>query len=286
MHARPMTRLILVVLILTTAAWTTPAKAQALRVAPQPGYQFVDVRTQGPFEVQRWVAAAAPDVSPAGICNCLIVVYEGARRVVTLGSAGDLTAITIDSVSGRDINGDRFPELVATSWSGGAHCCYSTTVYSVGRDIRNVLAVQTGNCGPGTFDDLDGDKVLEFTTCYDQWADTYCDFASAPMPTVVFAYDPTSRRYQVATPRFSSALQRLIDGELAEARTALTADGGKDPGAEKCLVLRPALDLMYTGRLGEGVALIRGLYRGADLETFVQHVTSQTRLSPLWKGAP
>jgi hypothetical protein len=42
---------------------------------------------------------------------------------------------------------------------------------------------------------------------------------------------------------------------------------------------------MYTGRLDEGVALIRNLYRGGDLETFVQHVTTQTRSSPLWKAA-
>lgn len=258
--------------------------AQALRVAPQPGYQFVDVRTQGPFEVQRWVATAAPDVSPAGMCNCLIVVYEGARRVVTLGSAGDLTAITIDSMSGRDINRDRVPDLIVSSWSGGAHCCYATTVYSVGRDARKVLAVETGNCGPGTFEDLDGDNVLEFSTCDDQWADTYCDFASAPMPTVVFAYDPASRDYEVATPRFSNALQHLIDGELAETRTALAGDGGKDPGAEKCRVLRPALDLMYTGRLNEGVALIRNIYRGGDLEAFIQQVTTQMRSSPLWKA--
>jgi len=157
-------------------------------------------------------------------------------------------------------------------------------VYSVGRDARTVLAVETGNCGPGTFEDLDADGVLEFSSCDDRWADTYCDFASAPFPSVVFAYDSGSRRYQVATPRFSSALQRLIDAELAETRTALAGDGVKDPGVKKCLVLRPALDLMYTGRLDEGVALIRGLYRGDDLETFVQQVTRETRSSPLWKA--
>src|SRR5215212_1588334 len=211
-----MVRPIVVVLTLMAAACTPAAKAQAPRRAPQPGYQFVDVHAQGPFELQRWVAATAPDVSPAGMCDCLTVVYEGSRRIMTLGTPGDLTAITIESTTGRDINGDGSPDLVVSTWSGGAHCCYTTTVYSVGRDVRNVLAVETGNCGPGTFDDLDGNGVLEFSTCDDQWADAYCDFASAPMPTVVFAYDPAFQKYTVATPRFSAALQHLIDAELKD----------------------------------------------------------------------
>jgi hypothetical protein len=278
-----MIRPIVVVLTLLATACTPPT-AQAQRRAPQPGYQFVDAHAQGPFEVQRWVAATAPDVSPAGTCDCLIVVFEGSRRVVTLGTPGDLTAITIDSTTGRDINRDGSPDLVVSTWSGGAHCCYTTTVYSVGRDVRKVLAVETGNCGPGTFEDLDGNGVLEFSTCDDQWADAYCDFASAPMPTVVFAYDTASREYKVATPRFAAALQRLIDSEVAETLTAVAGDSGQDSGAEKCRVLRPALDLMYTGRLNEAVALIRKIYRGGDLEAFVQHVTTETRSSPLWKA--
>ena len=116
-----MTRIPLV-LILALAACTPAPQAQAIRVAPHQGYQFVDARTQGPFEVQRWVSAAAPDVSPAGTCDCLLVVYQGARRLLTLGTAGDVTAITIDPVSGGDINGDHLPELVVSNWSGGVHC--------------------------------------------------------------------------------------------------------------------------------------------------------------------
>ena len=285
-HARLVARLTVVVLTLMAVACTAPAKAQAPRRAPQPGYQFVNARAQGPFELQRWVATAAPDVSPAGMCDCLILVYEGSRRVVTLGAAGDLTAITVEATTGRDINGDGEPDLVVSTWSGGAHCCYTATMYSVGRDTRKVLAVETGNCGPGTFEDLNGDGVLEFSSCDDRWADTYCDFASAPMPTVVFAYDAASRQYQLATPRFAHALQPLIDSELVETRTALATGADRDNGAEKCRVLRPALDLMYTGRLDEGVALIRGSYRGDDLETFVQQVTTETRSSPLWTAAP
>ena len=279
-------RMVATILVLAAVACTRPAAGQTPRLPPQVGYQFHDERAQGPFVVQRWVASATPDVSPAGTCDCLTLVYEGSRRLLTLGTAGDVTAIAVDPLTGRDINGDRFPEIVVTRWSGGAHCCYRTTAYSVGPDVRTVLSLETGNCGPGTFADLDGDGVLEFSTCDDLWADAYCVFAQAPFPTVVFAYNPWQRTYQLATPRFANALQKLIDDELEEARKTLAEDGGKGPGTDKCRVLQPALDLMYSGRLDEGVALIRSLYRGRDLDTFVQDVIRQTRASPLWKAAP
>ena len=282
----PLGRIVATVLVLAAVACTRPAAGQTPRLPPQVGYQFHDERAQGPFVVQRWVASDAPDVSPAGTCDCLTLVYEGTRRLLTLGKAGDVEAIAVDPLTGRDINGDGFPDIVVTRWSGGAHCCYGTTVYSAGSDVRTVLSLETGNCGSGTFADLDGDGVLEFSTCDDRWSDAYCVFALAPFPTVVFAYNTGQREYQLATPRFAGALQRLIDGELDEARKLLAEDGGKDAGADKCRVLQPALDLMYSGRLDEGVELIRRLYPGGDLDTFVQDVTRQTRASPLWKPAP
>ena len=108
-YVRRIACLTVIVLTLMAAACTPSAKAQAQRLPPQPGYQVVDVRTQGPFELQRWVTAAAPDVSPSGMCDCIVVVYQGSRRVVTLGTAGDLSAITIEAMTGRDINGDGSP---------------------------------------------------------------------------------------------------------------------------------------------------------------------------------
>ena len=59
----------LVVAILWLSAM--PALAQTPREAPQDGYGLHDERTVGPFTIQRWVNAAMPEVSPAGMCDCL-----------------------------------------------------------------------------------------------------------------------------------------------------------------------------------------------------------------------
>jgi hypothetical protein len=259
-----------------------PAGAQEPRIPPYDGYRFHDERGVDRFVVQRWVNAASPDPSPAGECDCVIVVYAGTRQVLTAGTPGSVSAISVAPPTGTDLDGDGATDLVVSTWSGGAHCCYSTAAYSVGRDVRPLLMLDTGDCGPGEFADLDGDGVLEFSTCDEIWKDTYCSFALTPFPTVVLAYDRARHLYRIATPRFARHFKNQFDSDLAETTRHFAESAGKDAGDDTCAVLRPALDLMYTGRMNEGTALIRRLYRGPDLDAFVKNVISKTRGSPLW----
>ena len=145
---------------------------------PRPDFIFHDENVVGPFTVERWVSAANPEVSPAGTCECLTTVYAGGRFVLTLGEVGLASAIALDGPSGRDITGDGLADLIVTDWSGGAHCCYSTSAYSLESDgaLRRVLQLATGSCQT-RFEDLDGDQRLEAVTCEDGWAGENCSFA-------------------------------------------------------------------------------------------------------------
>jgi hypothetical protein len=249
--------------------------------APRPGYVLAGADSIGGLTVERWASATSPAVSPAGMCDCLVVVYQGPRRRLTLGTPDEMAAITVVPPSGQDLNRDGAPELVVHRWSGGAHCCFRTSVYSMGRVVRTLLSLDSGNCGPGTFADVDSDGVLEFETCDDHWSYKYCDFAHSPFPAVVFAYVAARRSYRPATPRFAAAVLAGIERKTSEAEAAV-AGAPSDAGAQKCAVLKPALDLMYAGRMQEGEALIRTLYRGADLDSFVAEVASSVRARPLW----
>jgi hypothetical protein len=260
----------------------TPALAQTPREVPREGYTLHDERTAGLFTIQRWVNSARPEISGAGMCDCLTVVYEGARHVVTFGTPGTLAAYTVNDLSSTDINGDGLPDLVVSAWSGGAHCCYSSGVYSVGEDIRPVLALATGNCGPGEFEDLDGNGTREFVTCDDRFANMYCSFADSPLPRVVYSYDATRGIYAVDTPRFASRYREELANALDEAQTWLSESRGQDAGLDKCHLLKPVLGLMYSGRLQDGIVLIRGLYRGIDRDEFERDTTERVRKSPLW----
>jgi hypothetical protein len=216
------------------------------------------------------------------MCECITVVHMGDRTLLTLGAPSEMTARSVDTTSGRDINGDRLPDLVVSTWSGGAHCCYSTTMHSVGREVRPLLSIETGNCGPGELMDLDGNGTLEFITCDDGWAYAHCSFAESPFPRVVFAYDAARGEYLPATPRYAARFRDDISRETAEARKTLAADGGKDLGVDKCTVLQPALGLMYAGLMDEGRQLVRELYRGADIDALEKDTLEKVRSSALW----
>ncbi len=44
--------------------------------------------------------------------------------------------LQIDPISGKDINGDSQPDLVVIAYSGGAHCCWTYSIYSLGLNPR------------------------------------------------------------------------------------------------------------------------------------------------------
>jgi hypothetical protein len=236
----------------------------------------------GGLTVERWVLSASPEVSPSGMCQCVTVVYLGDRTLLTLGEPDAFQAMTVEAPSGTDITGDGRPEIVVSTWSGGAHCCYTTTIYSVEREARRILELQSGNCGPGELTDLDHDRTLEVVVCDDSWAYEYCSFADSPMPRVVFAYDAARREYRPATPRFADRYRDEIATEAAEARRRMATEGGRDAGLDKCIALQPALRLIYTGQVDEGRRLIRDLYRRPDIDQFEKETLERAQTSALW----
>jgi len=268
-----------VLLVAFAAAGAGAAAAQAPRLPPAKGFILHDERQVDRFIVQRWISGTSADVSASGFCECMTVLYEGNRLILSLGLDEGITRV---ESSGTDITGDGRAELVVTKHSGGAHCCESTTIYSVDGAAREILSVSTGNC-PGELVDLDNDGVPEFRTCDDTFANAFCSFADSPMPGVVFSYEKAKGAYALATPRYVNPSAQQLAASVATARKALE-ENPRDPDIYRCSMLAPALSVIYGGRLNDGLALFRRLYSEPDAAQVEQKTVELIRKSALWVG--
>ena len=77
-------------------------------------------------------------------------------------------AISINALSGTDINGDGKPELIVQGYSGGAHCCYTYRIINlteglpVVREIRNEVPVFFKNVESGGVELRTGEGVFDY----------------------------------------------------------------------------------------------------------------------------
>ncbi len=263
---------ILACLIIATVGAST-AGAQTPAVAPAPGYVLHQQTTADRFVVQRWVSEASPGVSPAGFCECITVVYEEGRLVLRLETSGVTTVSAIG-----DVTGDRRAELMVSIYSGGAHCCYSTAIYSVADATpRPLVSLDTRDCAVEVVD-LDRNGVAELRTCEPAFGYVFCAFAYSPFPPVVYAYDRGRGEFVPATPRFSRHLQL----PTASAARATVAASTHAPDVARCAALAPALGLIYTGRVQQGQQLFRQLYREPDAAEVAEKALAIATQSAMW----
>ncbi len=103
------------------------------------------------------------------------------------------------SIQLKDLTHDRVPEVIVTTYTGGAHCCNEYTIHSW--DQNRFTTVKTGPLdGGGEFTDLDGDGKFEFVTVDNSFFYAFSSFAGSFPPTQIYQYHPgklvkVTRRY-------------------------------------------------------------------------------------------
>jgi hypothetical protein len=100
---------------------------------------------------------------------------------------------TSTSISGtvqlKDLTDDRVPEVIVETYSGGAHCCTETTIH--GWQQNRFTTVKTGPLdGGGRFEDVDGDRKVEFVTVDNAFFYAFSSFAGSLPPTRIYQYRP------------------------------------------------------------------------------------------------
>ena len=173
------------------------------------------------------------------------------------------------------------PDMIVTTYSGGAHCCtmihvlqFTPTFRRQTIDIRDSgLIVEPG---PNEAPRL---RFADYAFAY--WK---APFSDSPAPEVVLYYDPTRNRYAAdGAAMRKKAAERI---KLAELASKVQDAFGKTPGDKLPPVLwRHMLDLIYTGQAKAAWDLLdQGWTRdAAGKEQFWDEFRQQLNKSDIWR---
>lgn len=240
-------------------------------VSPGVAYELSEEFLIGSYGVRFW---QKPE-SPLGFEDVLLIESNGIASIrIDMASA-------IEPLTGTDINGDGYPEVIVETYSGGAHCCFGTQVYSLGPQPKLLLKKPESNAG-GQFKDLDSDGIYEFITYDDIFAYQYCPYAASPFVKSILVYDSIAELYLPASPQFPEEYTAdiLRDTEIAE--TVEVGEYGEWDETTKCAVLPLVLDYIYSGDLETANTELQRVYPFDDANAFWDEIMLQIQDSPLY----
>ncbi len=98
---------------------------------------------------------------------------------------------------GTDITGLGVPNLIVSTWSGGAHCCFAFEVFELGPRVRLVATIDAEHSDYARFEDVNHDGKYEFVGWDYAFAYWHTSFNNSPAPRIVLRFDGT--KYVLAT---------------------------------------------------------------------------------------
>jgi hypothetical protein len=124
-------------------------------------------------------------------------------------------ALTVDPISGTDVNGDGKPELVLDGYSGGLHCCYTTYIISL--DRKPQLLHLFSNQSPVKFEKQPDGRVLIYA------ADGVFDYFIVPHEQAVVPKVVLQMKGDQLVD-VSSQFPEIYDREIEKAQSQLTPE--------------------------------------------------------------
>ena len=180
------------------------------------------------------LATQGAEMSPE---HTVLTIVRGGRRLY--GLAAPLIEIVYRRSGARR---DDAPDLIATDYAGGAHCCYTVHVLRLGAEIIDErIPIRDSELT------LDASVTPPRLRFYDfAFAYWNASFADSPAPPVILAWQPSARRY---LPDVAAMRRPAPDAaSLASQAAAVQAKLEKSPADRLDPALWGAmLDLIYTG---------------------------------------
>ncbi len=211
--------------------------------------------------------------------------------------------IDILPVTGKDVNGDGQPDAVLEGYSGGAHCCWTYSIISLGEKPGLISDFENGD--NASFQDLNGDGRIEILV-RDSDFDYFEDLAHAfaPFPLLILRLE--GNRFKDVGSEFLGTYDKEI-GAWRDKLSPSSLDKFLHPSSAKpydevdyldtkSRVLMVVLDYLYSGRSKEAWKSLDELWPAEDkerirdkiLQRYCNGLRTSLRLgaSPVCKSSP
>lgn len=177
--------------------------------------------------------------------------FEGESGEISIVSpliAGESEPVSGKLPMTRDITGDGIPDLVVLDYTGGVHCCYEYSIFSLGDQFKK-LATLDGRDSTMTFKDIDGDGVFEVRGRDSTFAYWNAAFADSVLPEIVLRF--RDGKYELASNIMRSPApdRPILEERIRQIRQDMRP---QSPDTKSPLNLSPSLwhcmlDLVYSG---------------------------------------
>lgn len=190
-------------------------------------------------------------------------------------------------IAGEDITGDNIPNLVFYDWSGGAHCCMTMYILSLGKTIQPVAEIHGAHSCP-MLKDLDEDGIPEVVM--NDWTFAYWKswFSDSPAPTIILRHEKGRYVVDLEKMRKPAPTGAQLRATAETVRSVHRDEDRKELldkfGMARCDLWREMLELIYTGNDAQAWRLLDMAWPFGDKarEQFQQEFRMQLFVSPAW----
>ena len=150
----------------------------------------------------------------------------------------------------KDINKDGLQDLIVSSFSGGAHCCYELYIFGLGAEFKNLFKLDGGSSG-FQIKDINNDGIYEIITKDWNFAYWEAPYALSPATEIIFTYNNGKyilaidlMRNRISDSNYILQLGRQIKSKFDKEDTS---DGKLIQQGIPVDLWKGMLDLIYTG---------------------------------------
>ncbi|QDU34490.1 hypothetical protein KS4_25600 [Poriferisphaera corsica] len=185
-------------------------------------------------------------------------------------------------IIGQDITGNNYPNIVFFEWTGGAHCCYPTTILEQREDQTVVLFDDDLGNSSIQILDLNNDGIQELIVRDQIFAYWKTSYAGSPLPQVIYQFDGdqyvTAANLMLQPPR--------TDKQQIEIATRINQSMQSNTylDAYYSYILTPFTDLVYSGNASQAFELLDSTWpenvNTISKDQFISEFKAQIRKSP------